>query len=188
MAARQPFSKFQGTGGSRTPGEPVTTLRGARVDVDARRVTRLVAGACLMALAAAVIVLFVAGVQKNAQLTRLRNQGVPVEVTVSGCLGLMGGSGSNSAGYDCTGAFTLAGHRYHEAIPGSALYSPGTRIRAVAVPQDPALLATPRALVTQHASGRVFLLPAVLLALLGLSSATLVLKRGNLRRASTQIP
>jgi len=188
MEAGRQFSKLQVTGGLRAPGEPVTTLRGASVNVDTRRVTHLVAGACLMALAAAVIILFVAGAQKNAQITRLHKQGVPVEVTVSGCIGLMGGSGSNIAGYDCTGAFTLAGHTYRDAIPGSALYSPGTRIRAVAVPQDPALLSTPRALETQHSSGRVFILPAVLLALLGLFSAALVLKRGNVRGASPQIP
>ena len=108
-AGRQ-FSKLQVTGGFRAPGEPVTTLRGASVNVDIRRVTHLVVGACLMALAAAVIILFVAGVQKNAQITRLHKQGVAVKVTVSGCIGLMGGSGSNIAGYDCTGAFTLAGH------------------------------------------------------------------------------
>lgn len=176
------------TGGSGALGEPVTTLRGASVNADARRVTHLAAGACLMALAAAVILLFLAGVEKNAQITRLRNQAVPVEVTVSGCIGLMGGSGSNVAGYACRGEFTLAGHRYREAIPGNALYSPGTRIRAVAVPQDPALVSTPRALGTQQASEKVFLLPAVLLALLGVFAAALALKRENLRRASGPIP
>jgi hypothetical protein len=187
MARGRQLSKFQVTGAARAPGEPVTTLRGASVKADSRRVTHLVAAACLMALAAAIIVLFVAGVEKNAQITRLRNQGIPVEVTVSGCLGLMGGSGSNTAGYDCTGSFTLGGHRYREAIPGNVLYSPGTRIRAVAVPQDPALVSTPSALGTQHASARVFLLPAVLLALLGLVSAALVVKRGSGHEAPPQI-
>ena len=127
--------------------------------------------------------------EKNAQITRLRNQAVPVEVTVSGCIGLMGGSGSNVAGYACRGEFTLAGHRYREAIPGTRSLSrnenpsgrsaagPGTRVNT------PVLLLEP-----EQASEKVFLLPAVLLALLGVFVAALALKRENLRRASGPIP
>jgi hypothetical protein len=141
-----------------------------------------------LALAATAAVLFIAGVNKNSQITRLRQQGVPVEVTVSGCLGLMGGSGSNLAGHACKGTFALDGHRYSDAIPGSALYSPGTRIRAVTVPADPALLSTPRVLATQRPSVRVFILPTVLLVFLGLLVAAASLKRGRIRGASAQIP
>ena len=173
------------TGRIGAAGEPVMTLRGASVEVEVRRVEHAVVGACLMALAATVIVLFVAGIQKNAQITRLHKQGVAVEVTVSGCLGLMGGSGSNLAGYECKGTFTLDGHRYSDAIPGSALYSPGTTLRAVAVPEDPTLLSTPRAMATQHTSWRVFICPTVLLVILGLLVGAVVLKR---RKASAQIP
>ena len=112
-------------------------LRGASVEVDARRVGHAVVGICLTALAATVIVLFVAGIQKNAQITRLRRQGVAVEVTVSGCLGLMGGSGSNLAGYECKGTFSLDGHRYSDAIPGSAFYSPGNDAPSGCGPRGP---------------------------------------------------
>ncbi|MGA2035977.1 MAG: hypothetical protein ABSH04_00090, partial [Acidimicrobiales bacterium] len=76
-----------------TSGAPIMTLRGASVAVDARRVGRVVVGVCLVALAALVLVLFLAGIQKNAQINRLRKHGVAIDVTVSGCLGLMGGSG-----------------------------------------------------------------------------------------------
>ena len=176
------------TGSIAMPGEPVTTLRGASVEVDARRVGYVVFAICLVALAATVITLFVAGVQKNAQINRLRQQGVPVEVTVSGCLGLMGGSGSNLAGYDCKGTFTLDGHRYSAAIPGNVLYPPGSMLPGVAVPEDPALLSTPSAMATQHTSWRVFILPTVLLVALGLLVGAAVLKRGSIRRASAQIP
>lgn len=176
------------TGRIETPAEPVMTLRGASVEVDVRRAGRVVVAICLVALAATVIVLFVAGIQKNAQITLLRQHGVAVEVTVSGCLGLMGGSGSNLAGYECKGTFTLAGRRYSEPIPGSVLYSPGTRLQAVAVPEDPALLSTLHALATEHTSWRVFILPTVLLVILGLLVGAMVLKRGSIGRASAQIP
>jgi len=91
----------------------VTTLRGAAVDVDARRVARVLVGACLLALAALSATFFVVGASKNAQITDLREHGVPVEVTVTRCLGLLGGSGSNDAGYACRGSFTIGGHRIY---------------------------------------------------------------------------
>src|SRR5208282_6851990 len=105
--------------------EPIMSLRGANVEVDVRRVGRALLGACLLTLAAVTVVLFVAGARKNAQITRLRQQGVSVEVSVSGCRGLMGGSGSNLVGYDCRGSFTIDGHRYSETVPGNSFHRPG---------------------------------------------------------------
>ena len=72
-----------------------------------------------MTLAVLVVVFTVAGVHKNSQINRLRHDGVPVTVTVTNCLGLMGGSGSNAAGYSCTGTFTIDGTRYTESLPGT---------------------------------------------------------------------
>jgi len=158
------------------------------VDVDVRRVRHVIVSLCLMSLAATVIVLFVAGIQKNAQITRLQQDGIVVKVTVSGCAGLMGGSGSNLAGYDCTGMFTLTGHRYSDVIPGSALYSPGTALPGIVAPEDPTLLSTPRAMAMQHASWKVFLLPTVLLLILGLLLGATILKRRSAREASAQVP
>jgi len=167
--------------------EPITTLRGATVDVDAGRVGLAVAGICLLALVATIVVLFVVGIQKNAQVDLLRHRGVPVEVTVSGCLGLMGGSGSNLAGYDCRATFLLAGHRYSDAVPGSELYSPGARLKAIVVPEDPALLSTPRAMASEHASGRVFVLPSALLVALALAAGWLSVKRKMASASFSQI-
>jgi len=171
-----------------TVGKRVAALRGAGVDVDVRRAGQVVGGLCLLALAATALLLFVAGVQKNAQITRLHQQGVALEVKVSGCIGLMGGSGSDPAGYQCKATFMLDGRRYDDVIPGNAFYMPGTSLRAIVVPGDPALLSTPRALATEHPSSRVFLLPATLLILLGLVVAALALKRGSSRRAPTRVP
>ena len=134
------------------------------------------------------VVLFVVGAHKNTQINLLRQHGVAVEVTVSGCLGLLGGSGSNAAGYTCRGTFTIDGHRYSEAIPGNTLYPPGARIRAVAVPGDPPLLSTVRAVESGHASWRVFILPTLLLVVLALLGGALVLRRRRVHRVSPHRP
>jgi hypothetical protein len=141
----------------------VAPLRGASVAADSRRILRAVGAAGLVVMVVLVTVLFVSGVRKNAQIDALRQRGVPVAFTVSGCTGLLGGSGSNAAGYTCRGTFVLDGRRYRERIPGDTLYRPGTTLSAVTVPGDPALLATTTALASERASARVFILPTVLL-------------------------
>lgn len=160
---------------------PVTVLRGARANADVRQVRIAAFALCVAALVTSVVVLFVAGAEKNAQIDRLHQQGVPVEVTVSGCLGLMGGSGSNLAGYNCRASFALAGRYYSDDVPGSALYSPGTRLRAVVVPSDPALLSTPAVLAAEQASDRVFLVPTALLVVFGITVGALMIKRRRTR-------
>lgn len=156
-------------------------MRGASVDVDVRRAGIAVIALCVLALAATVVVLYVAGFQKNAQITRLREHGVDVEVMVSGCIGLMGGSGSNLAGYDCKGTFTLGGRRYSDSIPGTAAHAPGSRLRAVTVAEDPALLSTPGVIATERASWHVYLLPSILLVVLVLVLTVLILRRAGSR-------
>ncbi len=172
-----------GTAGGERPGEPVTTLRGAGVGVDVRRVVPVVIGACLVALAVTTAFLFAAGAQKNEQINRLHHQGVIVDATVSGCIGLMGGSGSNLAGYDCRASFTLGGHRYNEPFVGDATPVAGSRFRAVTVPGDPALFATVATVAGEQASWRVFILPTALLFVLVLAVAVLLLVPVRRRRA-----
>jgi len=166
---------------SESPDRPVTTLRGAGVDVDPRRALGLVVGACLAAVTVIAVVLLAAGVDKNSQAVSLRDHGVPVPVTVSGCQGLLGGSGSNPAGYACKGSYTFHGHRYVQAIPGNALHTPGSVIQGVIVPSDPWLLSTPAAVAAEQASWRVFIAPAILLAVVVVAVGFLLARR--LRRA-----
>lgn len=147
------------------------------MEVDVRRVGRAVAFLCLLGLAVAVAILFVAGLQKNAQITRLRQQGVPVEVTMTGCIGLAGGSGSNLAGYECRGSFSLDGRSYNEVIPGNMFRRPGTTVAAVTVTGDAALVTTAATLEAEHASAGVFLLPTMLLVVLLAGLAAAVLRR-----------
>jgi hypothetical protein len=164
-----------------SPDGPVTTLRGAGVDVDPHRATQLIVGTCLVALAVVAVILLVSGIRKNAHDASLQDHGVPVSVTVSGCLGLLGGSGSNAAGYACKGSYTYDGLRYQQAIPGDALLHAGTVIRGVIVSSDPRLLSTPAAVAAQHSSWRVYLAPAILFGILVVASGALLLARRHHR-------
>ena len=144
----------------------VGTMRGASVQFDARKLGRVALTLVMATLAVLVVVFTVAGIHSNQQIDRLHHDGVPVTVTVTGCLGLLGGSGSNAAGYTCRGTFELEGHRYTESLPGSTFYRPGTALPARAVPGDPALVSPDVIVDNQHSSASVFILPAVLLIVL----------------------
>ncbi len=172
-----------------TPGETgssqrVGTLRGARVEVDTRRVGHIFLALVVVGLAVLVVVLYLAGFHKNSQIPRLQQHGVPGEVTVAGCLGRLGGSGSNPAGYACHGTFTLDGHRYSDNIPGNVQRLPGTKVRAVTVRDDPALLETAHTLSNEHASGTVFVVPTILLVALALLLAAIAYRRRHPRQAA----
>ena len=80
----------------------VSRLRVGSPEPDGRVVGRVLLYLTLGALAVTSALLFVAGAEKNASITRLHQQAVPVEMTVGGCRGLLGGSGSNPQ--DCSGS------------------------------------------------------------------------------------
>jgi hypothetical protein len=163
---------------------PLTRLRGAGVEADRHRVTRIVIAVVMSGLVVLVGVLYWAGAEKNSQILRLQRDGVPVAVTISGCVGLLGGSGSNAAGYSCRGSFSLSGRRYDEPIPGNQLHAPGTVLHAVVVPGDPSLVSPVGAIEAERASAQVFVLPSVLLALWTLALAVLLLRAKPWRRPS----
>ena len=173
------------SGPPRSSDEPVSTLRGAGVNYDARKVGHVVVGLILITLAALVVVFTVAGVHKNSQINELHHDGVPVTVTVTNCLGLMGGSGSNAAGYSCTGTFTVHDHRYTESLPGTGFHKVGSTLPATVVPNDPALVSPDSIVRTEHTSASVFVLPLILLIVLLLLVALIVLLR---RRRRAEAP
>lgn len=179
-----PPARGPGDADTDTDTEPVSTLRasGSGSGVDPRRVGHVLLGVGLAGVAALCVGLFVAGAHRNAQIADLRRNGVPVTVTVTGCLGQLGGSGSNAAAFTCRGAFVLDGRRDTETLPGAAFHRPGTVVREVSVPGDPGLLATPGALAGEHPSGRVYVLPAVLAGVLVVAVGLLVARRRRARR------
>ena len=144
----------------------------------------VVVSVCLIALAVVAVILLVAGVQKNNQADNLHQHGVRVDVTVTGCLGLLGGSGSNGAGYACKGTYTFDGRHYSQSIPGNADHAPGSVITGVIVPNSPDLLSTPELVARQQASWNVFILPAVLFLVLAVSLATVAVVRRRDRRSA----
>ena len=157
------------------PEGPVTTLRGAGVDVDPRRAGQLVLGVALVALAVVAVVLLVAGIQKNAQSDSLQHHGVAVDVTVSGCSGLLGGSGSNAAGYRCQGSYTFGGRHYERDIPGNSSVRRGDGHPRGDHAGRSGPLSTPAMVAAQQASWRVYLVPAILFAVLAVVVVTAVL-------------
>jgi len=164
-------------GGVGTSGERLAPLRGAGVQVDVRRLGRIVTGAAVLTLAVLGVVFTVVGIDKNAQIDRLQHHGVRVAFSVTACLGLLGGSGTNAAGYTCRGTYMLSGHTYAERLPGTALHTPGSVVRAIAVPGDPALVSPVSIVEGEHTSATVFVLPAILLMVLLLLGGALVRRR-----------
>lgn len=160
------------------PIDRVGQLRGAGVSVDGRRVGQVAIGIVLVTLLVLGVVFTLVGIHTNQQNDRLHNDGVPVTFTVTGCLGLLGGSGSNAAGYSCRGHYTLDGKTYAEQLPGDAFHRPGSTVAAVAVAGDPALVSPASIVATEHSSAGVFVLPIILFAvLLALVALLLVLRR-----------
>jgi hypothetical protein len=175
------------SGPPRSSSEPLSTLRGAGVNYNPRKVAQVAIGLCVAALAVCVVVFTVAGIHQNNQINTLRHDGVPVTVTVTNCLGLMGGSGSNAAGYSCTASFTVRGAHYSETLPGTDFHDRGATVAATVVPNDPALVSPDAILRTQHASFGVFWLPLILLAILVLFVALIVAVRRR-RQSATPTP
>ena len=134
-------------------------------------------GVCLAAVAITGLILLIAAIRNNNQIDELHHHGVPVTVKVTSCLGLMGGTGQQPAGYSCSGTYTLAGTHYHQSIPGLAFHPPGGTIQGVAVPGDPKLLSTPDQLARQHASWKAFVIPGLLLVFVVVVLAVLFLRR-----------
>jgi hypothetical protein len=171
--------------GVSTESGRVGTLRGATVSFNPRRLVQVAVGLVLVTLAVTAIVLAVAGIHSNDQINRLQTQGQPVTVTVTGCLGLLGGSGSNEAGYSCNGSYQLAGHVYREPLPGSTFYRPGTKLASIAVPGDPALVSPVAVVRSQQASDGIFVVPIVLGVILLALITVLVLRNRPGRRTTT---
>jgi hypothetical protein len=138
---------------------------------------QVVVGVAIATLAVLGVVFIVVGVNKNDQINELRSKGVPVTFVVSRCVGQLGGSGSNVAGYSCQGSYQIDGQRYSEPLPGSTYYVPGAHVPAVSVRSDPNLLSTPAIVSSEQSSASVFVLPIVLLAACALLGLVVVLRR-----------
>ncbi len=138
----------------------------------------LAAGALVLAMfAVTVAVSFVSAAHDNARIERLKFRGVPVVVTVTNCVGNIGGSGSNASGYTCHGSYRVSGEKYQEVIGSkSTLSSVGSKVQGVADPDRPSTVELASAVARSSTSTSVYVVPIVL-ALLFVALTLLFLRR-----------
>jgi len=177
------------TGGNLTNTVETTThasLRGPGArNVDGR--FWFVAGAALLAVFAVIIVVsFISATNDNARIDRLKDHGVAVRVTVTSCVGNIGGSGSNAAGYTCHGSYSVHGVRYDEVIGSKTTFSTtGTHVRAIADPERPSTIEVASSVAKSSSSHSVYLVPS-LLTLLFLVLSIALRRRHSSRSRNTR--
>lgn len=170
----------EGPGSRRpTPYAHATSLRGSPAISVGRRFWRIASTIGLVLFALAIAVSFVSAASDNARIERMKAHGISVTVTVVDCLGNIGGSGSNAAGYTCRGAYVIAGTTYRELIGSmSGFAAPGARVRGVVDPSRHSTVELASAVSTSTASSGAYVIPGVLaIVLVALALATLRVSR-----------
>jgi hypothetical protein len=150
-----------------TTPDDASYLRGVRVaDVDTGRVVRVLVVVVLIGLMVLAGVLTVSATSQSSRLSKLRDHGVPVALTVTGCLAISSGIGMSVEYWDCRGSYTLGGHRYNEVIGGSRAHlGDGQVVEAIAVPGDPALVSLSTSVSQPRSSFTPYVTPIILAAL-----------------------
>lgn len=147
------------------PVLPVTTgyIRGGGgVEIDRRRLLGACLGLCVAGLLAVTVLLAVAAAGQNDRRTQLKRDGVPVQATVLGCVGLASGSGATVYSYSCQARYTLDGETHVAAIKGTnSDYPAGQTLDAVAVRGRPSLLSTEAAVQRESASWTAYIATVV---------------------------
>lgn len=156
----------------------MTRLRGATVSLDGRRFGRILLALISCAVAATAGVLLVNAHARNAAIDRLRNGGLPVQVRLSDCLGLMGGSGSTPVGYRCVATYSIGATTYRSHISADGAAPASGRLSAVADPQDRGSITPAATLAAERPSAGGYVLPTALLVCL-LAGLVLRWRRGK---------
>jgi hypothetical protein len=142
-------------------------IRGSGGVVDTRRLFRVVVGSAIVVLAVLVVVLTIGAAHKNSRINGLRHRGVPVDVTVTHCFGILSGTGITVTTFQCSGSFDLAGHSYNGVIAGSdSNHAVGDVVKAIADPKHPTSISTASSLANAHSSSRPYIAPVVLVGVL----------------------
>jgi hypothetical protein len=146
-----------------TPGDAPYIRAGGGIEIEPRRLVRVAIGFCVLVLVGIVIDMTVSAANQNSRQTKLRQQGVPVVVTVTGCLASGSGSGQTVEGYTCRGTYTVGSHRYNEVIGGTTIVHPvGQQLRAVAVPGEPTLVSTADGVAGTRSAWTPYITPTIL--------------------------
>jgi len=165
----------------RVPAEgdhSVSSLRGAQIDIDPRRAGRIAATVGCALLGVITVIAFAVTAKSSDQISRLKSHGVEVTIVVTTCQGNLGGSGSNGAGYSCTGSYRLDGAEHSAHIAGtSSFYTPGHQLAGIVDPGDPASLSTAASVRATSSSWTDYLVPGILLIVFLTLVATLIVRR-----------
>ncbi len=141
----------------------IATLRGAHAAPTSRGPWRIAESFMGLVAATLLTVSFISAASTNARITRMQSHGIHVEVTVTNCVGQIGGSGSNNAGYVCQGTYRARNTQYHETIGSMTTFAPfGASVAAVADPAKPSTITLAAALRHSSASDGAYLVPSAL--------------------------
>ncbi|MCU1364018.1 MAG: hypothetical protein JWM55_1846 [Acidimicrobiaceae bacterium] len=158
--------------------ERVASLRGAQAASLGRRFWLRAATVGLVAFAVALALSFASTLNDHARLDRMKAHGVPVVVTVSNCVGNMGGSGSSVAGYVCRGTYDLGGVTYHEIISSMTTFaSRGSHVAAIADPSQRGYVALASAVKSATSAAAFVVLIILTVALLILVALMIRIRR-----------
>jgi hypothetical protein len=149
----------------------VTSLRGAAAPNIGRNFW-LVAGTLVLIVFAAVLVVSLLSVANdNARIDRMKTHGIAVTVTVTNCIGNIGGSGSNVSGYTCHGDYSVAGTDYHEVIGSlTTVAASGAKVHGVVDPSHYSTVELASSVANSKSSSSGYIAPgALVLVLIGLA-------------------
>ena len=141
----------------------VPSLRGPEAQRIGGRFWFATGALLLTAFAVVIIVSFISATNDNSRIHRLKTRGVSVVVTVTNCVGNIGGSGSNASGYTCHGSYLVKGANYQEVIGSkSTLSSVGSKVQGIADPAHPSTIELASAVARSSTSPSVYVVPSVL--------------------------
>jgi hypothetical protein len=155
----------------------VSSLRGPEAQRIGGRFWFATGALLLTAFAVVIIVSFISATNDNSRIDRLKTRGVSVVVTVTNCVGNIGGSGSNASGYTCHGSYRVKDVRYQEIIGSkSTLSTVGSKVQGIADPAHPSTIELASAVARSSSSPSGYVVPSVL-ALLFVALTLLFLRR-----------
>ena len=169
-----------------SPAAPTSSLRGAPVAGDGRRLGRIVAWVLVAGIIIIGVVMVGAKVVDNDRAVRLHSSGIPVSARVTYCLGQLGGSGTNAVGFACKATYKVAGTTYNEPVGGMSTFAPpGSTMAGVVDPQNHTVLVT-KASASSTTSTTAGLLFPVLVIVAGIVLAGILLV--TRRRSAGEAP
>jgi len=113
------------------------------VPVSGRKLAGVLVWLLVAALLGLAVYFALSGSSRDSRLTLLRDRGIAVQATVTGCTAVSSGVGMGIEYWDCRGSYSLDGRRFSAPLGGNRrLLDAGSTVAAVTVPGHPGLLWT----------------------------------------------